>query len=62
MLDAANFVAIVEKRQGQMIGCLEEIAYNLGYIDRSALIKSHGRVAKSEYGQYLVHPINPATL
>ena len=53
MLDAANFVAIVEKRQGQMIGCLEEIAYKFGYIDREALLEGYQRVSKSEYGQYL---------
>jgi len=53
MLDAANFVAIVEKRQGQMIACIEEIAYKLGYIDREQLEKNYQQVSKSEYGKYL---------
>lgn len=54
MLDASNFVAVVEKRQGQMLGCLEEIAYNLNYIDLKKLKEGYERVCKSEYGHYLM--------
>jgi glucose-1-phosphate thymidylyltransferase len=54
LLDAANFVRIVEKRQGQKIACPEEIAYNLGYIDREQLIVLAQPLLKSGYGEYLL--------
>jgi len=54
LLDAGNFVAVVEKRQGQKIACLEEIAYLLGYIDAAALQRQGERHAKTEYGRYLL--------
>jgi glucose-1-phosphate thymidylyltransferase len=53
LLEAANFVHVVEKRQGLKICCVEEIAYRLGYIDEAqlgALIKALG---SSDYGRYL---------
>lgn len=53
LLEASNFVHIVEKRQGLKIACVEEIAFRLGYIDRTkleALIKGFG---SSDYAQYL---------
>ncbi len=53
LLDAANFVAVVEKRQGQKIACLEEIAYRLGFIDDAALRAHADAVKGSEYGRYL---------
>jgi glucose-1-phosphate thymidylyltransferase len=54
LLEAANFVAVVEKRQGLKIGCLEEIAYRLGYIDEAALRKQAEPLKNSEYGRYLL--------
>jgi glucose-1-phosphate thymidylyltransferase len=53
LLEAANFVAIVEKRQGLKIGCLEEIAYRLGYIDAAALTAIADGLKGSEYARYL---------
>ena len=53
LLDASNFVAVVEKRQGQKIACLEEIAFRLGLIDAAAVERQCVRHGKSEYGQYL---------
>ncbi len=53
LLDAGNFVAVVEKRTGQKIGCLEEIAFRLGYIDRAALLREAEKHGKTEYGRYL---------
>jgi glucose-1-phosphate thymidylyltransferase len=54
LLEAANFVAIVEQRQGLKIGCLEEIAYRLGYIDAPALRKLADGLKGSEYARYLL--------
>ncbi len=53
LLDAGNFVAVVEKRTGQKIGCLEEIAFRLDYIDEAALLREAERHGKTEYGRYL---------
>jgi glucose-1-phosphate thymidylyltransferase len=53
LLEAANYVAIVEQRQGLKIGCLEEIAYRLGYIDRAALERLAASLAGTDYGRYL---------
>ena len=54
LLEAANFVAVVEKRQGLKIGCLEEVAYRLGYIDGAALRALAEPLKNSEYGKYLL--------
>jgi glucose-1-phosphate thymidylyltransferase len=53
LLDAGNFVAVVEKRTGQKIACLEEIAFRLGHIDRAALLREAEKHGKTEYGRYL---------
>ena len=52
LLDACNFVAAVEKRQGLKIACPEEIAFRMGYIDAEQLGRLSGSM-KNEYGQYL---------
>ena len=44
----------IEKRTGQQIACLEEIAYNNQWIDKLQLLKSANEVIKNEYGQYLL--------
>ena len=54
LLDAANFVRIVEERQGQKIACPEEIAYRLGYIDAGELAALAQPPLKSGYGEYLL--------
>jgi glucose-1-phosphate thymidylyltransferase len=53
MLEAANFVAIVEKRQGLKVGCLEEIAFRLGYIDADAVAAIAASFKGGEYARYL---------
>ncbi|MGP1361794.1 MAG: glucose-1-phosphate thymidylyltransferase RfbA [Candidatus Fimenecus sp.] len=53
MLDAANFIEAVQTRQGLYVACLEEIAYNNGFIDREKLLKRAEELKKTEYGQYL---------
>ena len=52
--DAGTFVAMIQKRQGQQIACIEEIAYRMGYITRDALVHVAQPFLKSDYGQYLL--------
>lgn len=54
MLDAANFVQTIEQRQGLKIACIEEIAYQMGFIDSIQLIELAKPLLKSNYGQYLM--------
>lgn len=53
MLDAANFVEAVQTRQGLYIACLEEIAYNSGFISRDQLLSQAEKLKTTDYGQYL---------
>ena len=53
LAEAGQFVEILERRQGLKMCCLEEIAFNQGFIDREMLLKSAERYGKSGYGQYL---------
>ncbi len=53
LLAAANFVQIVQSRQGVYIACLEEIAYRMKYISREQLLALAGPMLKTDYGQYL---------
>lgn len=54
LIEAATYVATVEKRQGLKISCVEEIAYRLGYIDAQQLRALAEPLAKNEYGKYLL--------
>ncbi len=54
LLDASDFVRIVEQRQGLKIACIEEIAYRLGYIDAEQLEKLAQPLKKTGYGKYLL--------
>jgi glucose-1-phosphate thymidylyltransferase len=54
LLEAANFVAVVEKRQGLKVSCVEEIAYRLGYIDAQAVRALAASLKGSEYARYLL--------
>jgi glucose-1-phosphate thymidylyltransferase len=54
LLAAANFVAVVEARQGLKIGSPEETAFRMGYIDSAALTSLAGRMGSSSYGEYLL--------
>ncbi|HNT98454.1 MAG TPA: glucose-1-phosphate thymidylyltransferase RfbA [Elusimicrobiales bacterium] len=53
LLEAGDFIATVEKRQGLMIACIEEIAYAQGWIDKAALLKLADGLSKNSYGAYL---------
>ncbi|WP_374470792.1 glucose-1-phosphate thymidylyltransferase RfbA [Phenylobacterium sp.] len=53
LIQAGELIRTFEQRQGLRIGCLEEIAFHQGWIDRDQLLKLAGRMAKSEYGVYL---------
>ena len=54
LLDAADFVAAFQKRQGLYISCIEEIAYKKGFITKDQLLKLAEPLMKTAYGQYLV--------
>jgi glucose-1-phosphate thymidylyltransferase len=58
MLQASQFVEVIESRQGLKIGCIEEIAYNEGFIDINKLEQIAQPLLKSGYGQYLLSLIN----
>jgi glucose-1-phosphate thymidylyltransferase len=51
--DASEFVRVIEKRQSQKIGCIEEVAWRMGYISHEQLMVLAERYAKSGYGEYL---------
>ena len=53
LLEAGEFIATIEKRQGLKIACIEEIAYKLGYIDKDQLIKLAEPLNHNKYGKYL---------
>ena len=58
LLDAADFVAAFQKRQGMYISCIEEIAFRRGFIDKEQLLKLAEPLMKTHYGQYLVDVAN----
>ena len=53
LADASEFVRVIEKRQSQKIGCIEEVAFRMGFIDYEQLMVLATRYAKSGYGEYL---------
>jgi len=54
LLNAANFVATFQKRQGMYVSCIEEIAYKRGFITKEQLVELAQPLLKTEYGQYLI--------
>tara|TARA_B100000575_G_scaffold221811_1_gene182217 strand:- start:1079 stop:1840 length:762 start_codon:yes stop_codon:yes gene_type:complete len=54
LLEASQFVQILEKRQGVKISCIEEIAFRMNYIDRNSLLKLGEKMKNNPYGQYLI--------
>lgn len=54
LLEASAFIETIEKRQGLKVACLEEIAYEMGYIDKEQLIELAQPLKKNQYGQYLL--------
>lgn len=55
LLEAANFVKIIQSRQGVMVACLEEIAYRNGWISKEKVLELAKPLMKSKYGEYLVN-------
>jgi glucose-1-phosphate thymidylyltransferase len=58
LLDASQFIHVIEKRQGIKIACIEEIAYINGWITPDDVLKLAEPMAKNDYGQYLIKMIN----
>lgn len=58
LLDAANYIRVIEERQGLKIACPEEIAWHMGFISAEQLLKLAQPLRKSGYGQYLIDIVN----
>ncbi|HSO77359.1 MAG TPA: glucose-1-phosphate thymidylyltransferase RfbA [Bacteroidales bacterium] len=58
LLQASNFIATLEQRQGLSVSCIEEIAYTSGYITREQMIELAKPISKSQYGQYILKVAN----
>jgi glucose-1-phosphate thymidylyltransferase len=57
MLEASNFIHTIEKRQGLKVACLEEIAYDMGFINSEKLLELAQGLRKNDYGEYLFRKI-----
>lgn len=62
LMQAGQFVQIIEQRQGLKIGCIEEVAFHMGYIDTIQLEKIATPLVKSGYGQYLLNVIKQSAV
>ena len=60
LLDASNFIETIERRQGLKVACLEEIAFQKGWIGKNEVSKVASRMKNSEYGKYLLRMIKEA--
>lgn len=58
LLEASTFIETIEKRQGLKVACIEEIAFNMGYINNEQLLKLAEPLKKNQYGQYLISIAN----
>jgi len=54
LLEASNYIQTIENRQGLKVACIEEIAYEMGYISREKLVELAQPLKKNQYGQYLI--------
>ena len=54
LLEASMYIQTIEKRQGLKVACIEEIAFDMGYIDKNQLLKLGESLKKNQYGQYLI--------
>ena len=52
-MQAGSFIQTIEERQGLKIGCIEEVAYNMKFIDKDQLLQLAKKLEKSGYGNYL---------
>ena len=57
LLEASNFIHSIQKRQGLKVACLEEIAYEMGYINKEEVLKLAEPLKKNGYGQYLINRV-----
>ncbi|RAP31475.1 glucose-1-phosphate thymidylyltransferase [Candidatus Marinamargulisbacteria bacterium SCGC AG-414-C22] len=62
LLDAGRFIQTIEQRQGLKVACIEEIAFEMGYITQQDLIKLAQPLIKNKYGQYLIRRANDDTV
>jgi len=62
LMQAGQFVQVIEERQGLKIGCIEEVAYRMGFIDKAQLIALAEPLKKSGYGNYLHSVIDPSRI
>jgi len=58
LLEASMFIQTIEKRQGLKVACIEEIAYDMGYITKEKLLELAQPLKKNQYGQYLITRVN----
>ena len=58
LLEASNYIQTIENRQGLKVACIEEIAYEMGYIDKEQLLSLAEPLKKNGYGQYLIARAN----
>ncbi|MEA1920616.1 MAG: glucose-1-phosphate thymidylyltransferase RfbA [Campylobacterota bacterium] len=58
LLEASNFIQTIENRQGLKVACIEEIAYEMGYISKEKLLELAQALKKNQYGQYLIRRAN----
>ena len=54
----SQYIQVIEERQGRKVGCIEEAAYRMGYIDKQRLLEIAKPLKKSGYGDYLINLIN----
>ncbi|MDG1803466.1 glucose-1-phosphate thymidylyltransferase RfbA [Flavicella sp.] len=57
LLEASNYIQAIENRQGLKVACIEEIAYEMGYIDKEQVLKLAEPLKKNGYGQYLINRV-----
>ena len=62
LLEASNYIQTIENRQGLKVACIEEIAYEMGYISKDKLIELAQPLKKNQYGQYLIRRANEDVL
>jgi len=62
LLEASNYIQTIENRQGLKVACIEEIAFEMGYISKEKLIELAQPLLKNQYGQYLIRRANEEVL
>lgn len=62
LLEASNFIQTIENRQGLKVACIEEIAFEMGYIDKKKLLELAKPLSKNQYGEYLIRRVNEGLL